>query len=114
MSFHGYINEYVLFNAATANGTSVTGTSPATTSPIADKFSRNYTFYLLATGVTLGATVNIQAMDPLGNWITLRSFTFVSNDSIAFPISATYFKQLQATISNYIDGAYSVSVTTSG
>jgi hypothetical protein len=70
---------------------------------------RFFTFNVIGTGVTSGATIRIEAQDFEGNVVTVTTFAVTSsaNATQSFSVSGV-FNQVRANITARTDGTYTV------
>lgn len=72
-----------------------------------------FTFFINASSVTSGGTVDIEAISPAGDWAVI-STNAVSADGDTAVQKEGAFSQLRANLSARTDGTYTVSMTARG
>jgi len=67
------------------------------------------TFYFVATGVSTGATIVIEAQDDFGNWIIIHTEAIAATGNTFADISGAH-SNVRARVSAWTDGTYTVSM----
>ena len=71
-------------------------------------------FQVIATGVTNGADVLIEVSEDGTNFTTYKTFAIVANGVHMCSISGEAILNVRATVDNWVDGAYTVTLVTRG
>jgi hypothetical protein len=66
------------------------------------------TFYIVASGVTTGATVLIQTSPDNSNWSTISTNVVTGNGTTEIAVTGMFHRFIRANVSSWTDGAYTV------
>jgi hypothetical protein len=94
------MRKYIYFSGVSSNTTG---------NVFSCNYEKNFLFHIRGQNMISGATVSIQAQSPLGDWgdLDTRSVSTTGTVLVNYVGPAA---QTRATITNYVDGTYSVSV----
>jgi len=72
-----------------------------------------FSFFINASSVTSGGTVDIEALSPAGDWVVI-STNAISADGDTIVQKEGAFSQIRANVSARTDGTFTVSMTARG
>lgn len=67
------------------------------------------TLTVVATGVTTGATFDLEIKDPKGNWVSIWNYTFGATGN-QIQIIDTPLLEIRGKISSYTDGTFTATI----